>query len=32
MGQRRMSVADVKEILVWWDSGESVSGIARRLG
>src|SRR5438874_73728 len=32
MGQRRMSVADVKEILVWWDSGESVSAIARRLG
>jgi transposase len=27
-----MNVADVKEILVWWDSGESVSGIARRLG
>src|SRR2546430_9170112 len=32
MGQRSMSVADVKEILVWWDSGESVSAIARRLG
>jgi transposase len=27
-----MSVADVKEILVWWDSGESVSASTRCLG
>ena len=30
MVQRRMSVADIKEILVWWDVGESVSAIAKR--
>ena len=32
MARRRMTVADVKEILVGWDAGEAVSGIARRLG
>ncbi|HVA89555.1 MAG TPA: DDE-type integrase/transposase/recombinase, partial [Chloroflexota bacterium] len=32
MARRRMTVADVKEILVGWDAGEPVSGIARRLG
>jgi len=32
MARRRMTVADVKEILVWWDAGEGVGAIARRLG
>lgn len=32
MARRRMRVADVKEILVAWDAGETVSAIARRLG
>src|SRR5215210_9500213 len=32
MARRSMGMADIKEILVAWDAGESVSGIARRLG
>lgn len=32
MARRRMGMADVKEILVAWDAGETVSAIARRLG
>ncbi len=32
MARRRMSVADVKEILVAWDMGENISAIAQRLG
>ena len=32
MARRRMGMADIKEILVAWDAGESVSAIARRLG
>src|SRR5579875_1716908 len=32
MARRRMRVADVKEILVAWDAGETVSAIARCLG
>jgi len=32
MARRRMTVADVKEILVAWDVGENVSAIAERLG
>ena len=32
MGRRRIRVADVKEILVQWDAGGSISGIAQRLG
>ena len=32
MGRRRIRVADVKEILVQWDAGGSVSSIAQRLG
>ena len=32
MARRRMTVADVKEILVAWDAGEGVSAIARMLG
>jgi len=32
MARRRIGVADVKEILVAWDAGQSVSGIARLLG
>jgi len=32
MARRRMSVADVKEILVAWDVGENISTIAERLG
>ena len=31
MGRRRIRVADVKEILVQWDSGASISGIVRLL-
>src|SRR5215467_7282033 len=31
MGRRRIRVADVKEILVQWDAGGSVSGIAHCL-
>ena len=32
MGRRRITVADIKEVLVAWDAGESVSVIARMLG
>jgi transposase len=32
MGRRRIVVADVKETLVQWDTGGSISGIAQRLG
>ena len=32
MGRRRIRVADVKEILVQWDAGGSISGIAHTLG
>ena len=32
MGRRRITVADIKEVLVAWDAGESVSAIARMLG
>jgi transposase len=32
MARRRMVVADIIEILVGWDAGETVSAIARRLG
>ncbi len=32
MGRRRMLVVDIKEMLVGWEAGESVSTIARRLG
>ncbi len=32
MGRRRIRVADVKEILVQWDAGGNVNGIAQRLG
>ena len=32
MARRRITVADVKEILVAWDAGENVSAIARMLG
>lgn len=32
MARRRISVADVKEILVQWDAGEGISRIARSLG
>ena len=32
MARRRMGMADIKEILVGWDVGESVSAIGRRLG
>jgi hypothetical protein len=32
MGRRRIRVADVKEILVQWDAGVSISGIAHSLG
>ena len=32
MGRRRILVADVKEILVHWDAGGSISGIAHTLG
>lgn len=32
MARRRMRVADVKEILVAWDAGETISAIGRRLG
>ena len=32
MGRRRITVADIKEVLVAWDAGESVSGIARMFG
>ncbi len=32
MGRRRVTVADIKEVLVAWDAGESVSAIARMLG
>ena len=32
MGRRRIRVADVKEILVQWDAGASISGIAHSLG
>ena len=31
MARRRMTVADIKEILVAWEAGETVSAIARRL-
>ena len=31
MGRRRIRVADVKEILVQWDAGASISGIAHSL-
>ena len=31
MGRRRIRVADVKEILVHWDAGASISGIAQSL-
>ena len=31
MGRRRIGVADVKEILVHWDAGATVSQIARAL-
>jgi len=32
VARRRMGMADIKEILVGWDVGESVSALARRLG
>jgi transposase-like protein len=32
MGRRRITVADIKEVLVAWDAGESVSAIARMYG
>jgi len=32
MARRSMAVADIKEILVYWDAGEGVSNIARTLG
>ena len=32
MGRRRIRVADVKEILVQWDAGASISGTAHSLG
>jgi len=32
MGRRRIGVADIKEVLVAWDAGETVSGIARMFG
>jgi transposase len=32
MARRRIGVADVAEILVHWDAGEGISGIARSLG
>jgi len=32
MGRRRILLADVKEILVQWDAGRSISGIAHSLG
>ncbi len=32
MARRRMRVADVKEILVHWDGGGTISGIAAALG
>ena len=32
MGRRRIVVADVKEILVQWDAGGTISGIAQSLG
>jgi transposase len=32
MARRRILVADVKEILVHWDAGDSISGIAHSLG
>ena len=32
MGRRRITVADIKEVLVAWDAGESVSAIARMFG
>jgi transposase len=32
MGRRRIRVADVKEILVQWDAGAGISGIAHNLG
>ena len=32
MARRSMQMADIKEILVQWDSGQSVSAIARTLG
>jgi transposase len=32
VARRRMGMADIKEILVGWDVGESVSAIGRRLG
>src|SRR5690348_5742833 len=32
MGRRKITVADIKEVLVAWDAGESVSAIARMFG
>ena len=32
MARRRIRVADIKEVLVAWDRGQSVSAIARMLG
>src|SRR5260370_24705581 len=32
MARRRIRVADIKEVLVGWDRGQSVSAIARMLG
>ena len=32
MGRRRMMVADIQEILVAWQAGETISAIAERLG
>jgi transposase len=32
MGRRRITVTDIKEVLVAWDAGESVSAIARMFG
>ncbi len=32
MARRRITVADIKEVLVAWDAGESVSAIARMFG
>jgi hypothetical protein len=29
MGRRRITVADIKEVLVAWDAGESVSAMTR---
>src|SRR5262245_13567263 len=32
MARRRMRVADIKEILVQWEAGRTISGIAAALG